>query len=66
MQLILNQKGRVMNNIIHSNTAYDETMVTIYEFMNKGEANLTNNELNTLALLVKAAEDYEDNVLGEI
>jgi len=39
-------------------------MVAVYELMNKGEANLTQKELRSLQSMAKAAEDYEDNVLG--
>ena len=39
-------------------------MVAVYDLMNKGEANLTAKELKTLAAMAKAAEEYEDNVLG--
>ena len=39
-------------------------MVAVYDLMNKGEANLTEKELKKLESMAKAAEDYEDNVLG--
>jgi antitoxin component HigA of HigAB toxin-antitoxin module len=53
-----------MKHAITSKRAYHETMVAVYDLMNKGEANLTAKELKTLAAMAKAAEDYEDNVLG--
>ena len=53
-----------MKHTIPSKKAYHETMVTVYNLMNKGEANLTAKELKTLAAMAKAAEEYEDNVLG--
>jgi len=39
-------------------------MVAIYDMMNKGEAKLTERELKKLEAMVKAAEEYEDKVLG--
>ena len=53
-----------MKHAITSKKAYHETMVAVYELMNKGEANLTAKELKILATMAKAAEEYEDNVLG--
>jgi len=53
-----------MNIAITSKKTYHETMVAVYDLMNKGEANLTAKELKTLAAMAKAAEEYEDNVLG--
>ena len=52
-----------MKHIIASKKAYHETMVTIYELMNKGEQNLTEKELSRLKILAEAAEEFEDNVL---
>jgi HTH-type transcriptional regulator/antitoxin HigA len=52
-----------MKHIIPSEKAYHETMVAVYNLMNKGEANLSPKELKTLAAMVNAAEYYEDNVL---
>lgn len=49
---------------INSKQAYHETMVTIYELMNKGEANLSIADLKKLAAMSAAAEKYEDEVLG--
>ena len=53
-----------MKHTIPSKKAYHETMVAVYNLMNKGEANLTSKELKTLEAMAKAAEEYEDNVLG--
>lgn len=53
-----------MKHIIKSKKAYHETMVAVYNLMNKGEANLTTKELKNLEAMSKAAEEYEDNVLG--
>lgn len=53
-----------MKHGISSKKAYHETMVAVYELMNKGEANLTERELSKLAAMAKSAEEYEDNVLG--
>ena len=49
---------------ISSKKEYHETMVAIYNLMNKGEENLTKSELDTLSKTSIAAEQYEDNVLG--
>lgn len=53
-----------MKHTITSRKAYHETMVAVYDLMNKGEANLTENELDKLQAMAKATEEYEDNVLG--
>lgn len=58
------QSSRIMKHTITSKKAYHETMVAVYELMNKGEANLTKKELNNLAAKAEAAEEYEDSVLG--
>jgi HTH-type transcriptional regulator/antitoxin HigA len=42
---------------------YHETMVAIYELMNKGEANLSPEELENLGSMAFAAEKYEDEIL---
>ena len=49
---------------ITSKKTYHETMVAVYELMNKGEANLTASELRKLAAMAAAAEKYEDEILG--
>lgn len=53
-----------MKHEITSKKAYHETMVAVYDLMNKGEASLNASELKQLEAMAKAAEDYEDNVLG--
>ena len=53
-----------MKHIINSKKAYHETMVAVYNLMNKGETNLTSAELKKLASMAAAAEKYEDEVLG--
>jgi len=53
-----------MKYVISSKKAYHETMVEVYNLMNKGEKNLTAKELKKLEAMAKAAEEYEDNVLG--
>lgn len=49
---------------ISSKKEYHETMVAIYNLMNKGEENLTKKELSQLSSMAMAAELYEDTVLG--
>ena len=53
-----------MKHNIKSKKAYHETMVAVYNLMNKGEASLSVKELKNLGAMSKAAEEYEDNVLG--
>lgn len=53
-----------MKHAITSKKVYHETMVAVYDLMNRGEANLTAKELKALAAMAKAAEEYENNVLG--
>lgn len=53
-----------MKHEITSKKSYHETMVAIYNLMNKGEATLTKRELNQLEAMAIAAEKYEDEVLG--
>lgn len=53
-----------MENTIANDKNYHETMIAIYDLMNKGEANLTASELKTLQQMAIAAEKYEDEVLG--
>ncbi len=53
-----------MKYAITSKKKYHEAMVAIYDLMNKGEANLSESELNNLAMMAQAAEEYEDKVLG--
>jgi antitoxin component HigA of HigAB toxin-antitoxin module len=49
---------------ISSKKEYHETMVTLYNLMNKDESNLTKTELSNLSIMAIAAEKYEDEVLG--
>lgn len=49
---------------INSEKHYHQTMVVIYDLMNKGEANLTASEIEKLRSLTIAAEKFEDEVLG--
>ncbi len=51
-----------MKYTIASKKAYHETMVAIYNLMNRGEASLTSKELKTLEAMSKAAEDYEEDI----
>ncbi len=53
-----------MKYAITSKKSYHETMVAIYNLMNKGEAKLTEKELDKLEAMSLAAEEYEDKVLG--
>lgn len=53
-----------MKHLINSKKAYHETMVNIYNLMNKGEVNLTKAELQQLETMALAAEKFEDEVLG--
>ncbi len=53
-----------MKHVITHRKAYREIVADVYALMNKGEANLTERELEKLGVMAKAAEDYEDNVLG--
>ncbi len=49
---------------IKSKKHYHETMVAIFNLMNKGEANLSVKELKELSAMTVASEHYEDEVLG--
>ena len=48
---------------INSKKEYHQTMVEVYELMNKGEGKLSEHELNKLSVMAEAAEKYEDEVL---
>jgi HTH-type transcriptional regulator/antitoxin HigA len=48
---------------ISSKKEYHQTMVEVYELMNKGESKLSKDELNKLSLMSEAAQKYEDEVL---
>ena len=49
---------------ITSEKLYHETMVMIYELMNKGEANLTKPDTEKLMAMTAASEKYEDEIMG--
>jgi HTH-type transcriptional regulator/antitoxin HigA len=49
--------------LIATDKNYHETMIAIYEMMNKGEANLTPKEIEQLKIMALAAEKYEDEIL---
>lgn len=49
---------------ITSKKVYHETMVAVYNLMNKGEETLKPTELRKLAAMAAAAEKYEDEVLN--
>ena len=53
-----------MKHVITSKKSYHETMVAVYDLMNKGEANHTEKELDKLEMMAVAAEQYEDTVPG--
>jgi antitoxin component HigA of HigAB toxin-antitoxin module len=53
-----------MKFMINSKKAYHETMIAIYNLMNKGENNLTSVEIKKLTAMTEGAEKYEDEVLG--
>lgn len=53
-----------MKHLINSKKSYHETMVAVYNLMNKGEANLTSSELKKLTAMSTEAERYEDEVLN--
>ena len=44
----------------HTEAEYDAAMDEIYELMNRGEGNLTEDETNKLQAMAIAAEKYED------
>lgn len=49
--------------LIATDKNYHETMIAIYELMNKGETNLTPSEIEQLKSMTVAAEKYEDEIL---
>ena len=53
-----------MEYTITSEKHYHETMIMIYDLMNKGEANLKLQDTEMLTAMSKAAEKFEDEVLG--
>ena len=48
---------------INSKKEYHQTMVDVYDLMNKGEQMLSTAELNKLSMMAEAAEKYENEVL---
>ncbi len=52
-----------MKHEIKSKKEYHQTMVEVYDLMNKGEDNLSECEMNRLSVLAEEAERYEDEVL---
>ena len=52
-----------MKHTINTKKEYHETMVSIYNLMNKGEKNLTASELKKLSAMSEDAERFEDEVL---
>jgi HTH-type transcriptional regulator/antitoxin HigA len=53
-----------MSYAIQSKKQYHQTMVEIYNLMNKGGSALTKSEQKKLADMSVAAEKYEDEVMG--
>jgi HTH-type transcriptional regulator/antitoxin HigA len=49
---------------ISSKKEYHQTMVQVYDLMNKGEQSLSEEELNKLSVMAEAAEKYENDELG--
>lgn len=49
--------------LITTDKNYHETMVAIFDLMNKGENNLNDKEVELLKVMTVAAEKYEDDIL---
>lgn len=49
---------------IKSKKEYHQTMVQVYNLMNRGEHSLSEEELSKLSVMAEAAEKYENEVLG--
>ena len=49
---------------IKSKKEYHQTMVQVYNLMNRGEHLLSEEELSKLSVMAEAAEKYENEVLG--
>jgi HTH-type transcriptional regulator / antitoxin HigA len=49
---------------IKSKREYHQTMVQVYDLMNKGEHTLSEDQLSKLSVMAEAAEKYENEVLG--
>ena len=48
---------------IKSKKEYHQTMVQVYDLMNKGEHSLSEDELSKLSVMAEAADKYENEVL---
>jgi antitoxin component HigA of HigAB toxin-antitoxin module len=53
-----------MEYLVTSEKHYHESMIVIYELMNKGEENLTFADTEKLKGMTKATEKFEDEALG--
>ena len=49
---------------INSKKEYHQTMIQVYDLMNKGEHSLSEDELSKLSVMAEVAEKYENEVLG--
>ena len=49
---------------IKSKREYHQTMIQVYDLMNKGEHTLSEDQLSKLSVMAEAAEKYENEVLG--
>jgi antitoxin component HigA of HigAB toxin-antitoxin module len=49
---------------IKSKKEYHQTMVQVYDLMNRGEHSLSEEEMSKLSVMAEAAEKYENEVLG--
>ncbi len=49
--------------LIATDKNYHEAMIAIFELMNRGEDNLSNEDIELLKMMTVAAEKYEDEVL---
>jgi hypothetical protein len=52
-----------MKYLIKSKKEYHQTMVQVYDLMNKGEHSLSEDELSELSVMAEAAEKFENDVL---
>ena len=58
LQMLRLKNKRCMKHKISSRKEYHQTMVAVYDLMNKGEANLKPAQLKARAILAEAAEKY--------
>jgi antitoxin component HigA of HigAB toxin-antitoxin module len=49
---------------INSKKEYHQTMIQVYDLMNKGEHSLSEDQLSKLSVMAEVAEKYENEVLG--